>query len=93
MFCLKEISGKRAAPPSSHQRSIAGGIVNCFDPASGRSPLHVAALNGSSKCINILLKSGALVHLRDSLGHTALYYASISSIHPSQHGLGDIQLS
>ncbi|KAI0797567.1 L-asparaginase [Abortiporus biennis] len=56
--------------------SIRGGIVNCIDPGSGRSPLHVAALNGSFECVGVLLKAGALVHLRDNLGHTALYYAA-----------------
>jgi 60kDa lysophospholipase len=61
--------------------SIAGGVVNCLDASSGRSPLHVAALNGSVKCVRVLLESGALVHLRDSLGHTALYYASYSLSH------------
>ena len=57
-------------------RGVAGGIVNALDPASGRTPLHVAALNGSNKCAMLLLESGALVHLRDSLDHTALYYVS-----------------
>ncbi|KAF5358517.1 hypothetical protein D9756_001360 [Leucocoprinus leucothites] len=56
--------------------SIAGGIVNCLDPGSGRSPLHVAALNGHTQAVELLLQSGALVHLRDTLGHTALYYAA-----------------
>lgn len=51
-----------------------GGLVDAVDPASGRSPLHVAALNGSSNCAQILLRNGALVHLRDNLDHTALYY-------------------
>lgn len=53
---------------------VPGGIVNCLDAGSGRSPLHVAALNGSTRCVEKLLESGALVHLRDALGHTALYY-------------------
>jgi len=57
-------------------RGVAGGVVNVLDSASGRTPLHVAALNGSTKCAMLLLKSGALVHLRDSLDHTALYYVS-----------------
>lgn len=57
-------------------RGVTGGIVNVLDPASGRTPLHVAALNGSSKCAMLLLENGALVHLRDSLDHTALYYVS-----------------
>jgi len=57
-------------------RGVVGGIVNVLDPASGRTPLHVAALNGSKKCAILLLESGALVHLRDALDHTALYYVS-----------------
>ncbi|KAH9483884.1 L-asparaginase [Psilocybe cubensis] len=55
---------------------IPGGIVNCLETGSGRSPLHVASLNGSSKSVELLLRSGALVHLRDTLGHTALYLAA-----------------
>lgn len=62
------------------QRTIAGGIVNWINPASGRSPLHVAAINGSTQCVHALLKAGSLVHLRDSLGHTALYYVSSPSL-------------
>jgi lysophospholipase len=56
--------------------TIPGGIVNCLEVGSGRSPLHVAALNGSTASVSCLLESGALVHLRDALGHTALYYVS-----------------
>ncbi|KIJ69086.1 hypothetical protein HYDPIDRAFT_123159 [Hydnomerulius pinastri MD-312] len=56
--------------------AIPGGIVNCADAGSGRSPLHVAAINGSTASVSCLLESGALVHLRDTLGHTALYYAA-----------------
>ncbi|KAH9050604.1 L-asparaginase [Lactarius hengduanensis] len=56
--------------------AIAGGIVNWINPASGRSPLHVAAINGGVQSVRTLLEAGALVHLRDSLGHTALYYAA-----------------
>jgi 60kDa lysophospholipase len=78
-FCLASNETMALSPPLPHtQWSATGGIVNYLDPASGRSPLHVAALNGSTNCVNILLKSGASVHLRDSLGHTALYYARLS---------------
>jgi len=52
-------------------------VVNCLD-VSGRSPLHTAAINNSVKCVGMLLEKGALVHLRDSLGHTPLYYVSYS---------------
>jgi lysophospholipase len=54
-----------------------GGVANCLD-ASGRSPLHTGAINNSIKCVSLLLEKGALVHLRDSLGHTPLYYVSHS---------------
>ena len=59
---------------SQQYKNIAAGIVNCLEGGSGRAPLHVAALNGSTRCALRLLESGALVHLRDALGHTALYY-------------------
>ncbi len=58
------------------EHTVAGGIVNWINPASGRSPLHVAAINGGVQSVRVLLEAGALVHLRDSLGHTALYYVS-----------------
>ena len=58
---------------------IPGGIINCIDPGSSRSPLHIAVLNGSTASVSCLLKAGALVHLRDNLGHTALYYVSLCS--------------
>jgi lysophospholipase len=71
--------------PENQAWNIAGGIVNCLDPGSGRSPLHIAALNGNTRSAEALLKTGALVHLRDSLGHTALYYASCPPFDPCQH--------
>ncbi|CED85422.1 Asparaginase [Phaffia rhodozyma] len=42
----------------------------------GMSLLHVAALHGSEKAVEVLLKRGAIVHCRDLLGHTPLYYAA-----------------
>ncbi|KAF7338096.1 hypothetical protein MVEN_02034300 [Mycena venus] len=74
-FCLEaEATNESIATPGPS--NVASGLVNVVDAASGGSPLHSAALNGSAECVNILLQSGALVHLRDSLGHTALYYAA-----------------
>ncbi|EJF66300.1 asparaginase-domain-containing protein [Dichomitus squalens] len=62
--------------PEASSLAVSGGLANCADPASGRSPLHVAALNGSICAANMLLEAGALVHVRDALGHTPLYYAA-----------------
>lgn len=62
------------------QAVIAGGLVNHTEPGSGRSPLHVAAINGSALVIEFLLHFGALVHLRDLLGHTPLYYVSAFAV-------------
>ena len=72
---ILRLGGTFQLPLGLQRRESRARDINSLDPASGRSPLHVAALNGSTKCVNILLKSGASVHLRDSLGHTALYYA------------------
>jgi 60kDa lysophospholipase len=71
---------------SNNRNLVQGGIANCVDVASGRTPLHVAALNGSIKCTKVLLESGALIHIRDSLDHTALYYVSFPS-HKCIHAL------
>jgi len=77
-FCLTSGSGSSATgmAEGAGEVVVPGGIVNCLDAGSGRSPLHVAVLNGNMKCVEKLLESGALVHLRDALGHTALYYVS-----------------
>jgi lysophospholipase len=65
-------------PTSNNSRSLVkGGMENCLDVASGRTPLHVAGVNGSVKCAKVLLEAGALVHIRDSLDHTALYYVGL----------------
>lgn len=76
-FCLKE-SENVEADSEAGNGTIVGAITDCIDMASGRSPLHVAALNGSIRCATVLLVAGALVHLRDGLGHTPLYYVSIN---------------
>lgn len=82
-FCLTSADNLSAAViPSAEtpqQAMIVGGLVNSLELGSGRSPLHVAAMNGNIESVKLLLKNGALVHLRDSLGHTALYYVSTQS--------------
>ena len=72
-FCLKPADNE---DDGLKFKMIPGGIVNCLESSSGRSPLHVACLNGNVRCVELLLRSGALVHLRDNLGHTALYFVS-----------------
>ncbi len=54
----------------AHIQQVSG-IVNAIDPASGRNALHTACLLGHEDCAQSLLHAGALVHLRDNLGHTA----------------------
>lgn len=87
-FCISSLDNinQSIATPATESPSysnIAGGLVNCLEPGSGHSPLHVAAINGSTASIQVLLQSGALVHLRDSLGHTALYYVELFLVVPS----------
>ena len=77
-FCLKPADNE---DEELKFKMISGGIVNCLEYSSGRSPLHVACLNGNVRSVELLLRSGALVHLRDNLGHTALYFVSCSVVH------------
>ena len=77
-FCLKPADNE---DEELKFKMIPGGIVNCLESSSGRSPLHVACLNGNVRSAELLLRSGALVHLRDNLGHTALYFVSCSVVH------------
>jgi lysophospholipase len=80
--CLASSSDDNDIQGASHP--IAGGLANCIEPGGGRSPLHVASMNGNVAVLEFLLQSGALVHLRDLLGHTALYYVSITRPHRSR---------
>ncbi|KAJ4487704.1 L-asparaginase [Lentinula aciculospora] len=76
-FCLsKNIPGVDNSLDIDVAGLITGGMINCTDPGSGKTPLHTAALNGHVDSVTLLLNSGALVHQRDILGHTALYYAA-----------------
>jgi len=86
-FCCKPVVADNPADVLKFGM-IPGGIVNCLDAGSGRSPLHVASLNGNPRSVEFLLRSGALVHLRDNLGHTALYFVSFHPlVHPLRDGL------
>jgi ankyrin repeat protein len=43
---------------------------------SGRTPLHVAAVNGKEECVRLLLGSGADVEAKNVNGQTALQLAA-----------------
>lgn len=68
-FCLKPANNEDELLKF---KMIPGGIVNCLESSSGRTPLHVACLQGNTRSVELLLRSGALVHLRDNLGHTSI---------------------
>ena len=74
--CCQLVAGACRCAASMRALAVSGGLANCADPASGRSPLHAAALNGAGRAAETLLEAGALVHVRDALGHTPLYYAA-----------------
>ncbi|KAG6830746.1 hypothetical protein H0H92_014827 [Tricholoma furcatifolium] len=76
-FCIDSYGGKDGAEEPHKSVNVSGGIVNCLAATNGQTPLHAACLNGSAEAVDLLLHSGALVHLRDSLGHTALYYVRV----------------
>lgn len=76
-WCIKSSAYEdvNSQPADRSPEIRAAGIVNCID-ASGMSPLHVAAIHGNQEAAVLLLEEGALVHVRDLLDHTALYYVS-----------------
>ena len=55
----------------------AGASLGFFD-RSGNGPLHVAAFNGRSNMLEMLLSLGADVELRDGGGRTVLHHAAAS---------------
>ncbi|KAL7411654.1 asparaginase-domain-containing protein [Mrakia frigida] len=65
-------SPKMGSPGAvSTERNPANGINEV-----GMSLLHVAAIHGKEAVVKVLLERGAMVHVRDLLGHTPLYYAA-----------------
>ncbi|KAG9124289.1 hypothetical protein FRC07_012131 [Ceratobasidium sp. 392] len=63
-------------PTSEQPYQFAQGASNAPLPVSLHTPLHTAALQGSARCTRALLEVGALVHVRDALDHTCLFYAA-----------------
>ena len=49
-------------------------LVNAFD-YDARTPLHICCQKGHLETVQVLLEYGALVHIKDSFGHTCLFYA------------------
>ncbi|KAG7672113.1 putative Ankyrin repeat domain-containing protein 39 [Nannochloris sp. 'desiccata'] len=54
----------------------AGAAVNAATTAGGATPLHRAAYAGHTNIVEVLLHSGASLHLADADGQTALYKAT-----------------
>ncbi|GFS70764.1 hypothetical protein NPIL_366201, partial [Nephila pilipes] len=52
------------------------GAITNIENASGRAPIHIAAINGCDNNIEFLLAKGVDVNDVDREGHTALYHAA-----------------
>ncbi|POW03954.1 hypothetical protein PSHT_11429 [Puccinia striiformis] len=59
-----------------HDQIQIHGLLNLRSASGlGQTALHLAAFYGRFRNIELLLDHGASVHLRDDIGHTALFYA------------------
>ena len=48
------------------------GDPNVVDPEDGRTPVHLAAWKGHSKCLKLLLRKGGDLQLQDDHGKTPI---------------------
>ncbi|KAG8733705.1 hypothetical protein FRC11_003860 [Ceratobasidium sp. 423] len=80
--CHQPPQSAHGTPTNEHPYHLGGlnqfaqGAANAPLPGSLHTPLHTAALQGSVPCTRALLEVGALVHVRDALDHTCLFYAA-----------------
>ena len=63
---------------ATHTLVRAGAVVDYCEPHEGYSALMIAARYGHLGVMRLLLGSGALINLPDTLGHTALHYCATS---------------
>jgi ankyrin repeat protein len=54
----------------------AGANINSYEPRTGNTALHVAAINGDSSMIKLLLKRGANPSITNKTSYTALHEAA-----------------
>jgi hypothetical protein len=71
---------KRVSSPVITALLQAGASPTRVAPASGMGPLALAAREGRSDVVEVLLKHGADVSIRDKWDRSALFYASSSSV-------------
>lgn len=76
-YCLD--AGATISVEAERSSTSPKGVANVLD-TSARTPLHTAALHGSLACTHVLLQSGGLVHTRDMLDHTPLYYVCCATL-------------
>jgi hypothetical protein len=76
---------KRGESTAPITNELDANLINTVDVTTGKTLLHLAALRGSTQCARMLLENGALVHMRDDLDHTALYY--VGETQPLRIGL------
>jgi ankyrin repeat protein len=55
-----------------------GADVNAGDSNTGRTPLIIAALNGHTEAVGLLLGKGANINVKSDTGRTALMHAAAS---------------
>ncbi|XP_028791056.1 potassium channel AKT2/3 [Neltuma alba] len=60
---------------------LKAGLDSGVTDSKGRTPLHIAALNGHEECVKVLLNHACNIHAKDINGNTALWDAIASKRH------------